>query len=123
LENGAWLVNGEGRILVDLKRAVWLDRLHVYSRHPERRLQNFSWYGSDHASLPDPAAVEPLADGWSYIRHLDTSGSGDHADIHVSSVTAADTPLGPFRWLLMICDPEDEGTVFTEIDIFTVAQP
>lgn len=105
----------EGRFLVDLAGSVPVHRIDTFSWHrAERCAQRYDVFGSDAATMPDAAAVDPAAAGWSRIAAVDTRAF-DEGVRHGVGIARTDG-LGTFRHLLFLV--RSGGTFFSEIDVF-----
>lgn len=111
--------DGEGRFYVDLKQSVRLKRINTYSWHRDNRApQNYSLWGSNAATMPNPGFQHGNHGDWSLLAVVDTKSLGD-GGVHGSSVVpqADQSSMGPFRHLLWITQDVGQGTFFTEIDV------
>ena len=113
-----WFDRGEGRLVMDLKKPVLVSRINTHSWHASNRApQKFTLWGSDQAVRPS-AVGQPAKAGWKLIAVVDTGDLGE-GGIHVSSVRPAQgASLGTLRHLMWVEEAIDEGTFFTELDVF-----
>lgn len=112
----------KGRILIDLKASVELQRFHVFSWHrAERAPQNWRLFGSNADSAPKANAKRPEKAGWKAIGKAETRDLG-RAGKHAVALAETDgSAIGRFRWLLLETEPKGtaNGTFLSEIDIWT----
>ncbi|MCU0866445.1 MAG: hypothetical protein MUC36_21895 [Planctomycetes bacterium] len=105
----------DGRLVVDLQRAVEVSRIHTYSWHGGyRSTQQYDVYGSAADGAPDAAAADPTAAGWTKVAEVD-SGSLGEGDQHGVAI-AGERGLGSWRHLLFVV--RSGSCFFSELDVY-----
>lgn len=116
----------DGRLLVDLGRAVSIREVNTYSWHPySRGPQVYTLYAADtngpHLDLARDES--PEARGWVRLAAVDTRADGKAVGGQYGvSVSSSDGALGSFRYLLFDCSRTETETPFgntfySEIDV------
>jgi len=117
-----------GRILLDLRRPLDVDRVNTYSWHTGARgPQVYTLWASDGKGEGFVARPEDGGDlttlGWTKIATVDTRPEGDEpGGQYAVSIFDSDGAIGPYRYLLFdvgSTDPDDRfaHTFFSEIDV------
>jgi putative heme-binding domain-containing protein len=110
-----WFDEPDARFVLDLKQSAEIGRVDTWSWHKANRApQDYILWGSDAATMPDPASPNP-SPGWTRIArasslHLPEGGK------HGTSIYNGNGALGRFRWLMWQC--QRKGTFFTEIAVY-----
>ncbi|HZL34593.1 MAG TPA: hypothetical protein VFC78_04730 [Tepidisphaeraceae bacterium] len=125
----------EGRIGVDLKRAIAIDQINTYSwyRHGNRWPQVYRVYASDGSAAgfnPAPRiGVDPAKCGWTPIAWVDTRPMAGGVGLHDGmvgqdgvSIRGEHKVIGKYRYLIFLIfatEPHDEWcqTFWSEIDV------
>lgn len=105
----------DGRFVIDLKRTVAVSRVDTFTwAESHRSIQRYQLYGSAAEQLPDVAANDPAAAGWTAIAEVDSErlGEGDKHGVGI----ARPEGLGTFRHLLIVW--QRGGAMLSEIDVF-----
>ena len=122
-----------GCLEIDLGRTISVKQFASYSWHATTRAaQVYRLYGAigDEAGLSHNIApgTELTKSGWSLIASVDTRPESKLDGQHGVCITAADKPLGRFRYLLLDVSPTETvdafgNTFFSEIDIYDADGP
>jgi hypothetical protein len=117
-----------GRLLVDLGASVAVRQINSYSWHPDTRApQVYTLYASDGSAPgfnPEPKrGTDPEFCGWTLVAAVDTrptphTGGGQHG----VSISAAEGPLGRYRYLLFDIrrtgqHASFDNTFYSELDV------
>jgi alpha-mannosidase len=114
----AWFEQGEGRIVMDLQRAIAIDSIHVFLQLDLKHgPQFFSLWGSGQDAMP-PVTGDPVKGKWEYIvsaTPLDIWGGGKA----IYSIVPDRKIIKQYRWLMWVSEDSDHGPCyFREVDIF-----
>lgn len=123
-----------GRIRVDLKKTISVQRIGTYSWHREDRApQVYDIYGADDTTknlrLDPPANVPPQSCGWKLIAKVDSRSKATNSfGQHAVAITDSTGALGNYRYLLFDIDVTETrdpygNTFFSEIDIIDADGP
>jgi hypothetical protein len=118
----------DGRIKVDLRRAVDVKQVNTYSWHPSTRApQVYHLYGADGTAAGFNAepkkGTDPATCGWKLLAKVDTRGKfGDEGGQYGVSIGDDSGALGKYRYFLFdVFKTEDFDigghTFFSEIDV------
>lgn len=119
-QRGAWFDkqkdgNDDGRLHVDLQRAVDVTRINTFTWHDGyRSVQEYDLFGSDAAEPPALDAADPAKAGWRRIARV-RSGSLGQGDKHGVGIAKAEG-LGRFRHLLFVV--QSGSWLLSEVDVF-----
>ncbi|MFC2102503.1 alpha-mannosidase [Bacteroidota bacterium] len=111
-----WFSAGEGRLVIDLQKAIDIDSLHIFtSLDLSRGAQSFSVWG--YTDKPDPSFIgNPGKSGWSFVamaRPIELWGGGKAV-----YQLMMDPPI-KFRYLMFVSESGGHGPVFfREVDVF-----
>ena len=143
--------NQKGKFLLDLGRAVRVQKINSYSwhtcggvpmennRYDPRATQRYNLYGYMGAT-PPPTAGDPAAHGWTLISRVNTDAffsvppARNRPTQQAVSITAADGNVGRYRYLLWDVEPthvntygqhgeQDQNTFFGEFDVLADETP
>lgn len=109
--------DGAGRFSVDLGSPVAIDKINTFSWHrSDRAPQVFTLWASASETAPPMDFLEGGKSEWKLIAIVNTKELGE-GGVHVSSISASEGKLGPYRHLLWITEEVAQGTFFGEIDV------
>jgi alpha-mannosidase len=117
LKDTVFFDNGEGRIRIDLKKEINIDRINLYiNQFRNRGAQIFTIWGSTDSGV---LTGDPKKTGWKYAAAYGLSGRGFNS---AGTSFVFDNNLR-CRYLLIISDGHWHGTeYFRQIDIFEKTQ-
>jgi len=127
-QESAFFDSRRGGFLVDLGKAISINRINSYSwhqhetieEHRNRAQQRFTLYGFSGDDLPD-ATLRPEDAGWTRIarvnsdRFFEVRESLDRPSQQACSITGPDEEIGRYRYLLW---EVRRGTFYGEIDVY-----
>ncbi len=117
VKRNVWFDGAAARFVLDLGKAVEVERVNTYSWHKSNRAaQQFTLWGATGDALPDPAAAN-LGTHWKRIAAADTTSLGEGGK-HGVAIQAASGSLGTYRWLLWQLPSRGAGTFFSKINVF-----
>jgi quinoprotein glucose dehydrogenase len=117
VKHNVWFDGAAARFVLDLKKAVEVERVNTYSWHKSNRAaQQFTLWGASGDTLPDPAAAN-LGKGWKRIAAADTTSLGEGGK-HGVAIQAGSGSLGSYRWLLWQLPSRGAGTFFSKVCVF-----
>lgn len=123
--NNVWFDTDQARMLVDLKRAVDIGRINTFSWHrSDRAPQRYVVYGLANGSDVNAATDDLAGHGWVEIARVNTREHGNGGRHGVTIANVDTSSLGEFRYLLFDAKkPNNQGTFFTEIDVYATGNP
>jgi len=133
--SGNFFFSGDGgRIAMDLRKPIWIERIGTYSWHTgERAPQTYKVYGAVGNEPGFVAKVEgdtdPTTVGWTLIADVDTRNEigADGGQVGVAITGNGPSPIGKYRYLLFDVLKTDDGpfgnTFFSEIDVVDASGP
>ena len=114
----SWFDSVTGRMVMDLRRPTEIVRVNTYSWHKSNRAtQQFSLWGSNNPTMPGADFTKGEGSGWDLLGQVNSSSLPQGGKQGSSVMARNGGLLGPYRWLLWVCDDVGEGTFFTELDV------
>jgi len=112
----AWYQEGEGRLVIDLRKPVDIDSLHIFtSLDLSRGAQSFSLWGLQDKANPSFTG-SPSKSDWAFIdffKPIDLWGGGK------AVYQVLMEPPNTFRYLMFVSESGGHGPVFfREVDVF-----